>query len=145
MTILLPHQDVAVEDVVAMLDDATWESWTAGLADVSTTVLMPRFTLEYEIKLNDVLKALGMSVAFTGAADFSGIVPGGGIWIDEVRHKTFVDVNEEGTEAAAVTSVLLVESAPMEFRIDRPFIFAIRENFSGTIVFMGTIVNPEST
>jgi serpin B len=146
MTILLPHQGVAVDEVAAMLDDATWQSWTAGLAEVSTTVLMPRFTLEYEIKLNDVLTALGMGVAFTGgAADFSGIVPGGGIWIDEVKHKTFVDVNEEGTEAAAVTSVTLIESAASQFRIDRPFIFAIRENFSGTIVFMGTIVNPESS
>jgi serpin B len=145
MTILLPHQDVAVEDVVAMLDDATWQGWTAGLAAVSTTVLMPKFTLEYEIELNDVLKALGMGVAFTGAADFSGIVPGGGIWIDEVKHKTFLNVNEEGTEAAAVTSVSLIESLPQEFRVDRPFIFVIRENFSGTIVFMGKILDPEST
>jgi serpin B len=130
MTILLPHQDVAVEDVVAMLDDATWQGWTAGLAAVSTTVLMPKFTLEYEIELNDVLKALGMGVAFTGAADFSGIVPGGGIWIDEVKHKTFLDVNEEGTEAAAVTSVSLIESLPQEFRVDRPFIFVITAGVS---------------
>jgi serpin B len=145
MTVLLPHPGESIDALVAGIDDETWQSWTAGLSKMSVTVSMPRFTLEYEIRLNDVLDVLGMGVAFTGAADFSGIVPGGGIWIDEVKHKTFVDVNEEGTEAAAVTSVILLESASQEFRIDRPFVFVIRENFSGTIVFMGKIVDPEST
>ncbi len=79
-------------------------------------------------------------MAFTPGADFSNIAPG--IWIDKVKHKTFVEVNEEGTEAAAATSVVMVESAPPQIVIDRPFLFAFRERFSGTILFMGLIMDP---
>jgi serpin B len=93
--------------------------------------------------MKDVLAALGMGIAFTDDADFTKIRATGGLYISKVKHKTFVDVNEEGTEAAAVTSVEIREvSMPHTYVIDRPFLFAIREQFSGTILFMGRIMNP---
>ena len=109
---------------------------------------LPKFTLEYEIKLNDALKALGMEVAFNSSqADFTKMYKkeevGLNLYISEVKHKTFVEVNEQGTEAAAVTSVeMRLESAGTFMRVDRPFIFAIRENQSETILFIGKIVEP---
>ena len=85
-----------------------------------------------------------MGVAFSpGAADFTRMYAPGGLYIDEVKHKTFVKVDEEGTEAAAATSVGIgVVSAPPMFVVDRPFVFVLREKLSGTILFMGKIVDP---
>jgi serine protease inhibitor len=84
-----------------------------------------------------------MTIAFTDYADFTKINRNGGLCIYDVLHKTFVDVNEEGTEAAAVTSVVIgTTSVGSSFRVDRPFVFAIRENKSGTILFIGKIVDP---
>ena len=105
---------------------------------------LPKFTLEYAITLNDVLTALGMGIAFDPArADFSRMYAGGGVYIDSVVQKTFVDVNEEGTEAAAVTSVVVGRSSGgTSFVVDRPFLFVIRERYSGTILFMGKILDP---
>ena len=87
-----------------------------------------------------------MGAAFSPAADFSKMYQGGGVWIDEVLHKTYVEVNEEGTEAAAVTAVIMTCSWPPQyegFRADHPFLFVIRENQSGTILFIGKIINPD--
>ncbi len=140
MTILLPSPGSDLASLVSSLDAGRWGGIVGGLATTQVSVTMPKFKLEYELELNDALKALGMEVAFTPGADFSNIAPG--IWIDKVKHKTFVEVNEEGTEAAAATSVVMVESAPPQIVIDRPFLFAFRERFSGTILFMGLIMDP---
>jgi serpin B len=140
MTIVLPVGDGEIGAVVESLDAERWAAIIAGLTVQEIDVRMPKFELEYEIKLNDVLIALGMGVAFGPGADFSKIAPG--IWIGEVKHKSFVEVNEEGTEAAAVTSVSMIDSAPPSFWVNRPFVFAIRERFSGTILFMGLVMEP---
>ena len=112
---------------------------------------MPKFKLEYEKTLNDTLKTLGMDPAFDPRlADFSRMAPlevlGENLHIGEVVHKTFVDVNEEGTEAAAVTSVGVVATSapppPIPFTIDRPFFFGIRDNETKTVLFMGVVVEP---
>ncbi|NIN70964.1 MAG: serpin family protein, partial [Gemmatimonadetes bacterium] len=103
MTIVLPAAGGEIGALVESLDAARWAAIIDGLAVREIDVRMPKFELEYEITLNDVLIALGMGVAFGPGADFSKIAPG--IWIGEVKHKSFVEVNEEGTEAAAVTSV----------------------------------------
>lgn len=95
---------------------------------------MPKFKLEYELSLNDVLKALGMEVAFTFGANFTKIRKSGGIRINEVKHKTFVDVNEEGT---AATSVGMIDIAHLSMIVNRPFVFLIREKFSNTILLYG--------
>jgi serpin B len=90
---------------------------------------------------------MGMGIAFDEAADFTGMYSPGGIWINRVIHKTFLEIDEEGTEAAAATVVEMVESAgpgtghPTIF-VNRPYLLAIRENHSGTILFIGKIVNP---
>jgi serine protease inhibitor len=143
MTILMPAGDGDIAALVQGLDTERWASIVAGLTTSELYVVMPKFTLEYELEMNDVLKALGMEIAFTPGADFSKIAPG--IWIDKVKHKSFVEVNEEGTEAAAVTSVQMIDSAPLAVVVDRPFLFAIRERYSGTILFMGLIMDPPVT
>ena len=144
MTILLPREGKDVDQVIAGLTGEQWTALLDRLAEKEGTLAMPRFKLEYEKRLNGVLAALGMGVAFTGSADFSAMTEGGGLFINEVKHKTFVEVNEEGTEAAAVTSVGMTDSMPetFEMRVDRPFVFAIRERHSGTILFMGRITDP---
>ena len=144
MTILLPD---AAEDIGSIVEDMTennWQSWLDGLETGVMHVNLPKFTLEFELALNDALKGLGMEVAFSPSqADFTRMYPGGGVWIDTVLHKTFVDVNEEGTEAAAVTSVSMRElSGPSSLTVDRPFVFVIRERHSGTILFMGKVMDP---
>ena len=143
MIVLLPNEPAQIHDLVDLLSRETWNAWIADLDTSQVHVSLPKFTLEYEIGLNEVLKALGMEVAFTpGAADFTRMYAPGGIWIDSVVHKTFMDVNEEGTEAAAATAVSMALSASPEFVVDRPFIFVIRERFSGTILFMGKVMDP---
>ncbi len=140
MTVILPDQDVEVNDVVEKLDDSEWQTLTEGLHHQDMTVQLPRFKLEYKVSLKDVLIALGMDVAFSNAADFSRIRASGDLRIDDVIHKTFVEVDEEGTEAAAVTVVIIVETSVKEpFRVDRPFVFAIRERHTGSILFIGKV------
>ena len=112
---------------------------------------MPKFKTEYEVTLNDALKSLGMKIAFDkSAADFSGMGPiPPNLYISKVKQKTFVEVNETGTEAAAVTGsrikfMSLTIEQTVDMLINRPFFFLIRDNDSGTILFMGEITNPET-
>jgi serpin B len=145
MTVLLPRPGVSVETVAASLATNTLVTVASSLQVSMLDLYLPRFTLEWNRTLNDDLKALGMHDAFVpDGADFTRMSPlGRNLYIRFVKQKTFVDVNEEGTEAAAATTVgVSVTSAPVvvPFRVDRPFIFVLRERLSGTIVFMGKIV-----
>ena len=145
MTIVVPQNPDTLDALARDVTAAQWDAWVARLDSTALRVSIPKFTLEYEIGLKDVLTALGMGIAFTpGSADFTNMISSGGAYIEKVKHKTFVDVNEEGTEAAAVTSVEMgfTSAQPLIVRVDRPFIFAIRENYSGTILFIGKVVNP---
>ncbi|MFZ5517624.1 MAG: serpin family protein [Candidatus Zhuqueibacterota bacterium] len=147
MILMLPKQDVDIEALIKNLDQTAWDSWLGKLTKQNGTVHLPRFKLEYEIKMNDALTALGMGIAFSDLADFTSMYEPGGLFISQVKHKSFVEVNEEGTEASAVTIVEIRETmATDEFNlvVNRPFIFAIRENHSGSILFIGKIVNPNS-
>ena len=147
MTLILPPEGRGLEEWAGTLTDAQWQSWTGQLRETRMDVYLPRFRLEYEQVLNETLKALGMETAFDdAAADFSGMSPrGADLYIDEVKQKTFLEVNEKGTEAAAVTSVSMAEtSGPPAFRADRPFLLAIRERLSGTLLFIGLIGAPPS-
>lgn len=143
MTILLPHGFTADELIESL--PAQWNTIIAGLHEQEVGVEIPKFTIEYEKSLNEVLKELGMNLAFdANRADFSGISKGGELFISDVKHKTYVKVNEEGTEAAAVTSVeATTTSGPAIFRADRPFVFAIRDYHSNTLLFLGKIMKPE--
>ena len=153
MTIVMPFDAGAMDTLVASLDRQRWDAWVAALDSAEAVVVLPKFKLTYGLRLNDVLSGLGMGVAFVpcdggpgDCADFTGMRPVRDLYVSEVMHKTFVDVNEEGTEAAAVTSVGIgTTSAPQAIVIDRPFLFAIRERFSGTILFLGRIMNPAAT
>ena len=140
MYIFLPNPNSNLNNFLRDLTAENWEGWISQLQDRRQTVMLPRFKLEYEVRLNDTLETLGMGIAFGGGADFSGMGPS--LFISEVRHKTFVEVNEEGTEAAAVTAVVGVKSLPPAFRVDRPFFFAIYDAETETILFMGTVTEP---
>jgi len=148
MTLFLPKQGTAVNQFTADLDESRWENYLAALQSDSGTVELPKFRLEYKLVMNDVLKALGMGIAFGGGADFTRINPSAALYISRVIHKTFVQVDEEGTEAAAVTLVEIRElsagpSLNYHIRLDRPFLYVIRENHSNTILFMGKLMQPE--
>ncbi|MBK6963305.1 MAG: serpin family protein [Bacteroidales bacterium] len=125
----------------------TWQAITDGLDAITNPekleITLPKFKFEYEKYLNDQLKSLGMTDAFDPAlADLSGISDAD-IYVSFVKQNTFVDMNEEGTEAAAVTTIGIVEtSAPMPVIIDKPFIFAIRERMSNTLLFIGKVDMP---
>lgn len=147
MTIILPPPGVDIDVFIANLTVDQWESWTGRLSSREVTLSMPKFRIEYAVKLNDALLALGMGVAFSNVADFTRIDRRGSLKITEVQHKSFVQVDEEGTEAAAVTSVGFEVTAGsgehLALRLDRPFIYAIRENTSGTILFIGKMAEPK--
>lgn len=148
MTILLPKPGKSIGAVVSSLTAESWSSAVAGAAARSIELVMPKFTLRWEALLNDPLQALGMRQAFQGGtADFSRMSRAAGtrLYISRVKQKSFVDVHEQGTEAAAVTSVevrVTCACGPQVIRVDRPFVFAIRERLSGTILFVGKIVRP---
>ena len=111
-----------------------------------TAVELPKFTYDFKDLLNDPLINLGLGVAFGGGADFSRIIPGGDLYISRVIHQTFIDVQEEGTEAAAATIVEMKwNSAPVltMFKTNKPFLYGIRENSTGAIVFIGKVGKPE--
>ncbi len=146
MFVFLPKEN-DVSALVSKLNPENWSAWQKLFKETKDVELsIPRFKYAYEIKLNDVLTTMGMGIAFTGAADFRGINRDGGLNIDYVKHKTFVEVNEEGTEAAAVTIVAIDKNSigPPKtfFTVDRPFLYVIMEKSSGAILFMGTVKNP---
>ena len=145
MTIVLPAPGRTLADLLNGLDATRWAEWTAALRDQKIGLTLPKFRIEYKRELKDDLSRLGMGVAFDdGRADFSRMADlsqsGQRLFLTRVTQKTFVDVNEEGTEAAAATSVGVgVTSAPLTLSVDRPFLFAIRERLSGTIFFLGQV------
>jgi serine protease inhibitor len=138
MDVLLPARGADVDSIARTITSAEWTSLLSTLKDDDPTVAMPKFTMKYERTLNDDLSALGMGIAFTDRADFSGMGPGG-LMLEFVKQKAFVDVNEEGTEAGASTVTGVVPTALRELRVDRPFLFVIRERLSGTILFIGKV------
>ena len=145
MTVLLPRPGGAPAALLAELDAEAWRELAAGFHEQTVRLTLPRFRLEYSRRLDPDLAALGMATAFDpGAADFYRIadVRPDRLYISRVEQKTFVEVNEEGTEAAAATNVGVGQtSAPQvyDMTVDRPFLFAIRERFSGAILFLGQI------
>jgi len=162
MLVFLPKK--TLNEFLGKLSYENWKVWAEGLggpsfaesdsatakSDLATagkqegTVVLPKFKVEYKKNLNKELKNLGMEIAFSGKADLSKIAPD--LFISEVVHKTYVDVNEEGTEAAAVTAVGIgktsfnpKEKQPFYMEVNKPFFFAIEDSSSGEVLFMGTI------
>jgi serpin B len=148
MIILLPREN--------NLSSAEKHLTPVDLADLRTRasrqqvdVYLPRFRLETEYHLPDTLSAMGMPTAFTGDADLSGMGGRKDLFISDVIHKAYVDVNEEGTEAAAATAVIIKLTAIREdipvFRADHPFLFLIQDDDSGSILFIGRVINPSGS
>jgi serine protease inhibitor len=152
MYVFLPSQQLGLRQFLADLDAENWRTWLRMFRKTEGDITLPRFKLEYERELNDVLKALGMEIAFNPTkADFSGmyeISPDQNVFISKVKQKTYVEVNEEGTEAAAVTSVTMTLTSAMgpsekfTMIVDRPFFCVIYDEESGTPLFMGAVVDP---
>ena len=153
MLVVLPREKEGLAALESRLSMEQIAEWTSRLAEREVRVLLPKFKLTWGVfQLNGALKALGMADAFDETlADFSGMdgrVPW--LYIDAVLHKAFVEVNEEGTEAAAATAVVMKMRAlrpepPAEFRADHPFVFLIQEEETGAILFLGRVADPSKT
>jgi len=146
MTVVLPEEGKDIDLLIEGFTQEKWDGWVDGFYEINLTLLLPKIKLEYEIKdsLEKSLKDLGMEIAFDPEeADFTGMYEPGDIYIDRIIHKTFLKVDEEGTEAAAATVVGVgTTGIGLTMHINRPFLFVIRENHSGTILFIGKIVDP---
>jgi serine protease inhibitor len=146
MTLILPNSDVSEATMIERLQTISLSSWLARFNKQEGTIRLPKFKTEYDIVLNDILKSLGMAIAFEGGrADFSRICKGD-LYIDMVKQKTFIQVDEEGTEAAAATVVVIVERgggpAGFSMTLNRPFYFLLRETSSNALLFVGYIAKP---
>ena len=151
MVVLLPQKVDGLAQLEKQLSSKNLEAWLAGLRTREVQVYLPRFKMTSQFKLNEALESLGMTSAFSPSqADFSGISTQEELYISAAIHKAFVDVNEQGTEAAAATGVILAPTSapapqePVVFRADHPFIFLIRDNRSGGILFLGRLMNPQA-
>ncbi|MEK5391557.1 serpin family protein [Margalitia sp. FSL K6-0131] len=148
MVVFLPKENTRLDEFQKKLNADNWKQWQAQFMPRQGTFMLPKFKFEHEIELNDTLEKLGMKSAFTSDANFSKMVketiP---IQISEVKQKTFIDVNEKGTEAAAATSVTMTKASvpsgePFQMEVNRPFFFAIVDNNTTAILFMGAISDP---
>lgn len=149
MTIILPDEQSTVDEIVKSLSTNQWAKWEDQFSEQEGTLLLPKFTLEYEVKLNDPLIDLGMGSAFDERADLSSLIKDAeNLAVSEVKHKSFLDINEEGTEAAASTSIGIVEMSaidgpePFYMEVNRPFIIAITDHQTGALLFLGVIKDP---
>ncbi len=140
MTIVLPKPDFSMDALVNSLGTFDWNAFRQS---PKMTFSMPKFKMEYEQKLNSALTDLGMGVAFSpNQADFTNISSDKNLYISEVRHKAFVEVDEKGTEAAAVTSIGFETTSINTLTIDRPFIFMIRDHKTNSVLFIGKMMQP---
>ncbi|HLY09846.1 MAG TPA: serpin family protein [Planctomycetota bacterium] len=148
MLVLLPDAGT-LERAEQELDGARIERLLGSMKTAMTEVALPKFKVESSFALGSPLQAIGLGSAFGPAADFTGVSSEPGFAISEVLHKTFIDVNEKGTEAAAVTMPMMAGSAPpkktVEFKVDRPFLFLIRDLPTRTTLFMGRVVDPRGS
>lgn len=147
MNVFLPKEHYTLQEFQTIFTYENLKEWNLNFNEQDGTILLPKFQLEYEVLLNESLEELGMPSAFyKDDADFSKMITTNKpVWISKVKQKTFIDVNEEGTEAAAVTSVeMVVESAtePFKLEVNRPFFITITDEKTDAILFMGSIFNP---
>jgi serpin B len=145
MVILLPDAIDGLAELEKKLTPENLEKWLSALSEEEVAVALPKFTMTYKANLAELLGKMGMPKAFTGDADFSGMTKGEKLWISAVIHQAFVDVNEEGTEAAAATAVTMVKgmaAPPKAFTADHPFVFLIRDVKTGGVLFLGRVANP---
>jgi serpin B len=148
MVVILPKKIDGISLLESQLDSKALKKWTSNFKMNKINVFIPKFKTTQNYDLKDILISLGMSDAFSQIADFSGMEPKRELYISDVVHKAFIDVDEEGTEAAAATAVPMPAGAapqtekPPEFRADHPFLFLIQDNETGSILFIGRLMKP---
>ncbi len=149
MIILLPKEGVELSDITSSLSIKDYLSWIESMYETELDIYLPKFKFETSYTLNDYLYSMGMHDAFTYNADFSGIDGRQDLFISSVLHKAFIEVNEEGTEAAAATAVIMNfksinggGNSRIIFDVDHPFLFTIHHKETNTILFMGEITDP---
>jgi serpin B len=150
MVVLLPKDVDGLPALEKSLSADKLVAWMSKVGYAKVNLTLPKFKVTSEFMLNDALAALGMKLAFTELADFSGMTTRDKLYISSVVHKAFIDVHEDGTEAAAATAmstkvVFGIEPVvePVTFRADHPFVYLIRDNRAGSILFMGRVANPQ--
>lgn len=149
LTLLMPDEHISLENYLKGLDREKWAGIQAGLQQNQMIIGLPRFQMDYDINLNSTLTKMGMPVVFSDNADFSGISESTDLKVSFVKQNTFLQIDEKGTEAAAVTTIgMVVTSMPAPVKLnmifDRPFAMIISEKTSDSILFMGRIMNPDS-
>jgi serpin B len=147
MVVLLPAKDFSLKKFEERLNPDVVSTWLRELKKTRVDVYFPKFKMSTPVyQLDPLLKAMGMTKAFSKEADFSGMSTTKGLYISAVVHKAFVDINEEGTEAAAATGIAVrshsINPQKLVFRADRPFVFFIRHNPTNTILFLGRFTKP---
>lgn len=150
MVIMLPKGSNGPDDIITQMNEETWNTWMNSFSEFNIQLSLPKFKIDYNKQLNEALMQLGMGIAFdpTGA-DFSNINAFYELFIGFVQHKTYIDVNEEGTEAAAVTIVGMYTTdvgegnPPYSFVVNKPFLFAIKEQDTDAVLFLGKVMEPE--
>ncbi len=151
MRVYLPREDKEIKDFVSELRNDGLNDWKGKFNSKSVNLALPKFKIEYDTSLKNTLQKLGIKDAFLpGIADFGEMVPVSSkeVYIGDIKHKTYIDVSERGTEAAAVTSIEIVDTAMPEAEkiyemvVDRPFFFTIEDTQNDLYLFMGTILNP---
>jgi serpin B len=146
MLILLPRQSLSLDELVLGLSPEYLEGIIKGIAKQEVSVSIPKFKLALGYQLKSFLSEMGMPQPFSDNADFGGMTSSNDLKISDVFHKAFVEVNEEGTEASAATAVVIQMKSIMGndkfFRANRPFVFLIREKTTGSILFLGRMVDP---
>jgi serine protease inhibitor len=146
MYVFLPNKDSSVDKLMNEMTMENWNMWINEFKKTQAQVSLPKFKIEFEEELNSMLKGFGMKDAFNGNANFSNITDKTDLYIDLVKQKSYIDVNEAGTEAASATAVVMkTVSAPLDptqFTVDRPFLYAIADKKTGLIIFMGKVEKP---
>lgn len=146
--VFLPKSRSSLDNICHSITVERWQAWLKEFKDREGTIQLPRFKIQYATSLKQVLALMGMGHVFAKKANF-GVMSSKSLTLDQVRHHTYVEVNEEGTEAAAATAVGVMAGSlmfraqkPFRMVVDHPFFFVIRDRLSGTILFMGSIMNP---
>jgi len=142
MTLFLPAYGKTIDDLIPLFNQESWQIWMNSFIIDSTNLYLPKFKFGYGDTLNNELVNLGMGIAFSGGADFTGINKDGGLFISKVIHKTHIQVDEKGTEASAVTVVEMTMGPGSSVRLNKPFLFVIHDSYTGAILFMGIVEDP---
>jgi serpin B len=144
MVIVMPNAGKSVNDILSGLDSVKWKGWMAGLSQTRIELDLPKFQFTWSADLKQNLSKMGMGLAFSPAADFTNISSGGNLDISNVYHKAYIAVDENGTTAAATTTVGIGITAVLnnEVTINHPFLFVIREMKTGLVIFTGIVNDP---